>query len=98
MQRRTHDDELLDDFYGEVGEGSESAVATSPAAVSGYAPTPYRRAASIVRPLPTAPNLSPSIRRAAGTILTMASRTCASWAEPPVRKTASMSSAVSCAC
>ena len=56
---------------------------------------PYRRSASSVSPLPTAPKMSPSTMRADGTALVIALRTWASFTEPPVRNTASISSAAS---
>ena len=60
-------------------------------------PVTEGRSASSVSPLPTAPNVSPSTMRADGTALVIALRTWASCTEPPVRNTASMSSADSCA-
>ena len=82
------------DAAGAAEAGPGGRVITSALA---YFCGPYRRSASRVRPLPTAPKMSPSTMRAAGTALVMALRTWASLTEPPVRNTASMSSAESCA-
>ena len=68
--------------------------ATGPGGRTAQAP---RRAASMVRPSPTEPNVSPSTTRAAGKAAVRAARRCGRPVEPPVRNRASIRSGASAA-
>jgi hypothetical protein len=67
---------------GPPDDGSEqNSMSPRHVGLTSYFPDPYRRSASSIRPLPTAPNVLPSTRRADGTPLAIGLRTWASRTE-----------------